>query len=144
MNSYRIIEGNTCKSRLRPERLTPRGLEKMIINLREGLSPQLIRAIPLGREYQQTLLEYSHYLSQGAREALLFRLSGHSVFYPPLFYELCDRAGRAARLKAWHISKGAANLNALAMLEEAMGWDMPQEHKSTFKQLAQKLMGLAY
>lgn len=142
MKTYPAISGNTVKT-FYPAVTEPEGLERLIQSRREGLSPTMAAILPLSYGNQLTLLANSHYLSHRFREALLLRLSGHHTFCGPLYYELCDKAGRSARLKAASIARDRDNLEALAMLEEFSGAPIPPKPRDrwTFKKW---ILGLTY
>lgn len=143
MTNLQIIEGTNCIQNHPEGALGPDRFASMIALQKERLPIEYIRAIPLSRDFQTMLYEHSHYLGIKAREALLIRLAASTDFHAPLFYELCDRAGRGVLRRAWNIAKAAKKTNRLYMLEEAMG-ECPEEEATGFRALLDRALGLAF
>ncbi|MEA4920105.1 MAG: hypothetical protein VB078_04210 [Clostridiaceae bacterium] len=124
--------------------MTPDALGNIILFQRERLPAEIFEGIPLDMEYQKIILDYFHFLGVRARNVLLLRLAGEKKIYEPLFYELCDKAGREARTSAWHRASELDRLAAKEIAEESLGFDVSGERESFFKQLGMRLLGLAY
>lgn len=125
MKTPGIIYGNTCPRPIKLAPATAGELEELIFKYRERLTPAMTALAPMTRENQQVILDNCHYLSVRYREALLLRLASERLFYAPLFYELADRAGRDALLRAEAIAKKAGNMGAAAMADDFLG-DAPE------------------
>lgn len=124
--------------------MTPDALGDIILFRRERLPGELFEVIPLDMEYQKMILDYFHFLGVRARNVLLLRLAGQKKIYEPLFYELCDKAGREARISAWRRASEIGSAAAQEIAAQSLGFDVPQQRDSFFKRMRMQLLGLAY
>lgn len=124
--------------------MTPDALGDIILFRRERLPAEIFEVIPLDMEYQKVILDYIHFLGVRAKNVLLLRLAGKNRIYEPLFYELCDGAGREARIRAWRRASDLDSAAARDIAAQSLGFDVPKARESFFKQLGMRLLGLAY
>ncbi len=107
---------------IRNEKLSCQTAAREIMHKKDRLPLSFASMVPLDIEGQKVLLEYCHFLSLRVREALLCRLAGHEGrVWQPLFYELCDRAGKDTRLRALALAEASRQEECAYVLRSSLG-----------------------